>query len=59
MAEDVSEKIFVMLCDWRGNCTWASPTNGAVNVGEFVWTNLEEACQKKLQSAPWPSSNNA
>jgi hypothetical protein len=31
---------FVILCDWRGRCTWASGANYSVVVGEYIWAHL-------------------
>ena len=36
---------FVMLCDWRGRCTWASAANYSVKVGEFIWEHLATESQ--------------
>ncbi len=51
MSNDAFDRIFVMLCDWRGRCIWTSAESGTVNVGEFVWQNLAQASQTALQSA--------
>ena len=41
----------VMLCDWRGRCTWASTGNLPVTIGEFVWENLSAASQEDAKVA--------
>src|ERR1700731_1437495 len=38
--------IFVMLCDWRGRCVWASADNLPVTVGGFIWDRLATESQK-------------
>jgi DNA-binding CsgD family transcriptional regulator len=37
---------FVMLCDWRGRCIWASAANYSVKVGEFIWEHLATESQE-------------
>ena len=41
----------VMLCDWRGRCTWASTGNLPVTIGKFVWENLSAASQEDAKVA--------
>ena len=41
---------FVMLCDWRGRCIWASAKNYAVNVGEFIWEHLATESQESTKA---------
>jgi DNA-binding CsgD family transcriptional regulator len=36
---------FVILCDLRGRCTWASGANYSVVVGEYIWAHLAEMSQ--------------
>ena len=39
----------VMLCDWRGRCTWASGEHLPVKAGEFVWDRLSAESQKEAK----------
>jgi DNA-binding CsgD family transcriptional regulator len=41
---------FVMLCDWRGRCTWASAANYSVRVGEFIWEHLAPESQEATKT---------
>jgi DNA-binding CsgD family transcriptional regulator len=41
---------FVMLCDWRGQCTWASAGNYSVKVGEFMWEHLATKSQEDVKN---------
>lgn len=40
---------FVMLCDWRGRCTWASTDLFPVKVGEQIWGALSSESQLVAQ----------
>jgi len=50
MSSSASEDIFVMLCDWRGHCTWASSTNVDLRVGQFIWQHLAAEAQEQIKT---------
>jgi DNA-binding CsgD family transcriptional regulator len=41
--------IFVMLCDWRGRCIFASAADLPAKVGEFVWEHLAADSQEETR----------
>jgi DNA-binding CsgD family transcriptional regulator len=45
------DDIFVMLCDWRGHCVWASTDNLPVKVGGFIWQQMTTESQKATKVA--------
>jgi DNA-binding CsgD family transcriptional regulator len=44
-----SEGVFVMLCDWRGQCIWVSTGDVPVTVGELIWQNLVAESQEQTK----------
>ena len=42
---------FIVLCDWRGHCTWTNSGSLQVKVGEFIWEHLSAESQKDVKSA--------
>src|SRR3990172_4535996 len=44
-----SNDAFVMLCDWRGRCTWANVVDRPLKVGEFIWEHLKTESQAKAK----------
>jgi len=48
MSDAAPSDTFVLLCDWRGHCTWASTAGEyPLKVGEFVWEHLQPDSQKR------------
>ncbi len=50
MRSVIDDAHFVMLCDWRGRCIWASAENYAVKVGEFIWDHLAKGSQTDVKN---------
>jgi len=50
MSDATLDSVFVMLCDWRGHCTWSSKTSRYWEVGDFPWTNLNDQSQEKAKT---------
>ena len=50
MRETLDDAYFVILCDWRGCCTWASAANYSVKVGDFLWEHLAPKSQEHTKT---------
>ena len=51
MPEAILSETFIMLCDWRGRCTWTSGGALPVKVGELVWERLASDSQEQAKLA--------
>lgn len=50
MSNSAAEDIFVMLCDWRGHCTWTSSSISEVQPGQFIWQTLTPESQEQTKA---------
>jgi DNA-binding CsgD family transcriptional regulator len=50
MSSSASDDIFVMLCDWRGHCTWTSSTISDIKAGQFIWQPLTPESQEQTKT---------
>jgi DNA-binding CsgD family transcriptional regulator len=51
MSQAGVDDIFVMLCDWRGCCTWRSMIDHPLQVGQVVWQHLSPPSQELAKAA--------
>jgi len=51
MADMPFGAVFVVLCDWRGKCTWASDGDLPIQVGELAWLQLPVKSQRESKLA--------
>lgn len=51
MSDATLQDTFVMLCDWRGRCVWASVRSIPVTIGSFIWEQLVSDSQHVTQQA--------
>ena len=49
MSHVSSGDVSVMLCDWRGRCTWLSRDDVPLKVGDFMWEHLQTESQAKAR----------
>ena len=49
MSDTLADVHFVILCDWRGRCVWASTNNYSLAVGDFVWDHLAIESQENVK----------
>lgn len=40
MSQTSFSDLVVLLCDWRGRCTWMSAEEPLLQVGDFMWEHL-------------------
>ena len=51
MPDAILADVFVMLCDWRGHCTWSSGGDLPVEAGQFVWEHLSPKSSDQVKAA--------
>ena len=51
MADMPFGAVFVVLCDWRGKCIWASDGDLPIQVGELAWMQLPVKSQRESKLA--------
>lgn len=50
MSDVTLDSVFVMICDWRGHCSWSTRASPYWKVGDFAWKNLDIESLKEAQS---------